>query len=275
MTLKPHKHRIVNTESWKQICPPKKGDAQWRDGRSAKELAKYITGSLPAVPTEIENALAALIPSDASFDWDAEYVTPLPGTGEGRNHDAVFYNDQLLVTIEAKVDETLGNLVEEELQNASVNKLQRVGSLLGMLFQGGFKDYRDLRYQLLTAATGTLIEADRLHLSTAVMIVLVFKSSSDVNQEKLDANHKDVADFLTATGAYDESGFKVIPNHTNIKLYFKEIVVHFHDRGDNTTPKPDDPHKAPSDKEREVLMRRFEAIMESNKDVFRRLAEDD
>ena len=270
MTLKPHKNGIVNTESWKQIRPPKKGDAQWRDGRSAKELAKYITEALPAVPTEIENALAPLVPSDASFDWDAKYVTPLPGIGEGRNHDAVFYNDQLLVTIEAKADETLGNLVKEELQNASVNKLQRIGSLLGMLFQSGFKNYRDLRYQLLTAATGTLIEAQRLHVNTAVMIVLVFQSHGNVTQEKLDPNHKAVVDFLAATGAYDESGFKVIPNHTNIKLYFKEIVVSFHDRED-TTPKPDDP----SDEERDALMRRFNAIMERNRDVFRRLAEDD
>ena len=257
MTLKPHKHGIVTVESWKQLRPPKKGDIQWRDGRSAKELAKYITGSFPAVPTEIEQALAALIPSDASFDWDAEYVTPLPGTGEGRNHDAIFHNDQLLVTIEAKVDETLGNRVGEELQNASVNKLQRVGALLGMLFREGFKGYQDLRYQLLTAATGTLIEAERLHLHTAVMIVLVFKNS-DASQEKLDANHRDVADFLTATGAYDEAGFKVIPNHTDVKLYFKEIVV----------------SNDPSD-ERAELIRRFEDIMERNQEVFQRLAEDD
>ena len=78
MILKKHAKDIVDVESWKRHCPPKKGDIQWREGRSAKELAKYITKALPDVPVEIETALKTIVPQEASFDWDAEYVTALP-----------------------------------------------------------------------------------------------------------------------------------------------------------------------------------------------------
>jgi hypothetical protein len=230
MILKKHAKDIVDVESWKRHCPPKKGDIQWREGRSAKELAKYITKALPAVPVEIETALKAIVPQDASFDWDAEYVTALPGKGEGRNHDGILYNNDIVVTIEAKADETLGNLIEEEMNNASVNKLYRISKMLGYLFDGGFKKYSKLRYQLLTASVGTIIEAERRkadckELNTAVLFVLVFKTNGDISEEKLISNHKDIENFLEATNAYDEDGFKVIPNNTGIKLYFKEIIL--------------------------------------------------
>jgi hypothetical protein len=230
MELKKHAKGVIDVESWQQHCPPKKGDLQWRDGRSAKELAKYITESLPAVPAEIESVLKTIVPMDATFDWDAEYVTPLPGKGEGRNHDGILYGDDIVVTIEAKADETLGNLIEEEMNTASVNKLYRISKMLGYLFDGGFKKYSKLRYQLLTASVGTIIEAERRkadckELDTAVLFVLVFKTNGDISEEKLISNHKDIENFLEATKAYDEDGFKVIPNNTGIKLYFKEIIL--------------------------------------------------
>ena len=231
MKLNRHPQNIVDPDSWKQVCPPKKGDIQWRDGRSAKELAKYMTKCLPAIPTEIEQALEKIASPISQFDWDAEYVTALPGKGEGRNHDAILYNDDIVITIEAKADETLGNLIDEEIQNASVNKLNRISKLLEYIFGGGFKEYHGLRYQLLTAAVGTLLEVehqnkeDGKHIKTAVMLVLVFKTNGDVTEEKIASNHKDIENFLEATNAYDENGLKVIPNNTGTKLYFKEIVL--------------------------------------------------
>lgn len=225
MLLKKHPKNIVDPNSWYNVCPPKKGARQWADGRSAKELAKYMTRQLPLVPVEIENAVNSIVPASAKFDWDAEYVTNLPCTGEGRNHDAILYNEDIVITIEAKADETLGNLIDEEIKTASVNKLQRISSLLGYIFKGGFKDYQKLRYQLLTASVGTILEAQNKKCKTAVLIVLVFKSNGKVTEEKVTSNHKDVEAFLNATKAYEENGLYVIPNHTDIKLYFKEIVV--------------------------------------------------
>lgn len=225
MKLNNHPKKIVDCDSWYNICPPKKGEKQWVDGRSAKELAGYITASLPFVPAEIENSLNKILPVNAEFDWDAEYVTNLPGTGEGRNHDAIFFNNDIVITIEAKADETLGNLIEKELENASVNKLCRIGSLLKYIFKDGFKDYRNLRYQLLTASVGTILEAENKNCKTAMMIVLVFKSNGNVDEEKINSNHKDIEAFLDATKAYEENGLYVIPNNTDVKLYFKEIII--------------------------------------------------
>ena len=225
MKLNQHHKKIVTIDDWYKICPPKKGEKQWVDGRSAKELAKYLTGKIPFVPTEIENAVNAVVPADAEFDWDAEYVTNLPGVGEGRNHDAILFNKDIVITIEAKADETLGNLIKEEIKNASVNKLYRISNLLEYLFKGGVKNYQNLRYQLLTASVGTLLEAKNKNCKTAVLIVLVFKSNGKVTEEKVVANHRDVEAFLNATESYEENGLYIIPNNTDIKLYFKEIVI--------------------------------------------------
>ena len=62
-------------------------------------------------------------------------------------------------------------------------------------------------------------------IHTAVMLVLVFKTSGDVEEEKLASNHRDIENFLKTANAYDESGFKAILNSTDIKLYFKELIL--------------------------------------------------
>ena len=225
MKFREHSKCIVNVESWKQVKPPKKGDLQWRDGRSAKELAKYMTNAFPIIPAEIENILQNFVSVNATFDWDAEYVTLLPKKGEGRNHDAILYNDDILVTVEAKADETLGKLIGEEMQKASINKLSRISMLLEYLFEDGFNQYHNLRYQLLTAAVGTILEAKRKNIDTAVMLVLVFKTNGDITEEKIASNHKDIENFFAATNAIDENGLKVIPNKANKNLYYKEIIL--------------------------------------------------
>lgn len=223
---KDHPKNIVDVDSWKEICPPKKKDKQWKEKRSAFELANYMTKNFPLVPKEIEDTLKAFVSCDTDFKWDAEYATPLPCTGEGRNHDAILLSDNnIVVTIEAKADEPLGNTIEKEIKNASVNKLQRIGKLLDYLFKADFNKYHELRYQLLTAAAGTLIEAERKKVPVAVMLVIVFETTGDVKPEKLEANRKDIDAFLKAVNSHEKNGLMLIPNNTDIELYFKKIVI--------------------------------------------------
>lgn len=224
MKLNAHKKGVVDLKTWKKECPPKES-YQWKDKRSAKLLAEYITTNLPQVPIEIEKALSSIVDTNAVFDWDAEYVTALPGRGEGRNHDAVFFNEDILVSIEAKVDEPLGDLISEQIKGATVNKLHRISEMLGFIFKDGFSEYGNLRYQLLTASVGTLLEAKERKVEKAVLLVLIFKTEGESDDEKLKGNSNDIAQFLKATNAKDEDGLKVIPNNTDIKLYFKEIVI--------------------------------------------------
>jgi len=228
MKLNAHVNQIVDCDSWKQHRPPKKPDIQWKDGRSAKELARFVTTSLPDMPSEIEGKLVTFVDETAVFDWDAEYVTELPGIGEGRNHDAVFFNEDIVVCIEAKADETLGNLIQEEMRNASVNKLGRISDLLKMIFKGGFKEYGNLRYQLLTASTGAILEAKKRGVKTVILLVIVFKSEEHTTKEKIENNNADIQRFLNATAAVDCNGLKKIPNNSDINLYFDKIEIELH-----------------------------------------------
>ena len=225
MKLNPHEKNIIDCDSWKAIKPPKKPDIQWKDGRSAKELARYITSTLPNMPLEMENILKEFVGQDAAFDWDAEYVTQLPGSGEGRNHDAIFCNEDIVVCVEAKADETLGNLISEEMKETSVNKLGRIVSLLKLIFKDGFKHYGSLRYQLLTASAGTIIEAQNRGKKNAILLVIVFKSEKHTTAEKVESNARDIQNFLEAVNAIDYKNLKKIPNNTDINLYFGKIEI--------------------------------------------------
>jgi hypothetical protein len=130
-----------------------------------------------------------------------------------------------VITIEAKADEPLGNRIGEELQHASVNKLHRISTMLNCLFPGGFRNYEQLRYQLLTASVGTLLEARKRNASKALLLVLVFRTNGRVEAGKLEENAGDIRAFLQATKAREENGLMEIPNNTDIKLYFREIVI--------------------------------------------------
>ena len=67
----------------KALAPPMGGDKQWVDGRSAKELAKYMTKSLPTIPGEIAACLDYFVEEKDMFEWNAEYVTDFAAIKSG------------------------------------------------------------------------------------------------------------------------------------------------------------------------------------------------
>ncbi|WP_297423946.1 hypothetical protein [Clostridium sp.] len=69
------------------MAPPKRKDLHWKDGRSAKELAKYILSSNRNIPIELEKILNDMSCKDnTDFIGEPEAVTQLLGRGLGRNH---------------------------------------------------------------------------------------------------------------------------------------------------------------------------------------------
>ena len=84
--------KIKDLDTWFKVSPPKKNELHWVEGRSAKELARYMTTSLPLMPKELEDILSKFINKDSELNFDAEFVTSFSefnlGKGEGRNHDA-------------------------------------------------------------------------------------------------------------------------------------------------------------------------------------------
>lgn len=232
---------IATLTDWLSLAPPMGGLDQWRDGRSAKELARYITESLPQMPKELEQLLCSFSRMDSTFDWSAEYVTDFQkygyGRGNGRNHDLILYNDDIFVGIEAKADEEFGkNTIAKELVKATENKKLRIDRLVSLVFGDETENHLTLRYQLLTACAGVLLEAKQRKLRNALMVVLVFlKDGTDGNgrpyycEEKRMRNNMDWEQFLSQLCAVQTSGgcYKAaVPGACKeIDLYLHKIEI--------------------------------------------------
>lgn len=234
---------INNPNEWKRIAPPMGGDKQWKPGRSAMELANYMTKTLPNMPSEIEEVLLNFTNVNAEFDWAAEYVTKLTsfglGRGEGRNHDAFLWNSDVVVGIEGKADEPLGSeYIRDALKSESVNKLHRLQGMVEMLFSGKPEAHGNIRYQLVTASVATILEATKRNVKNAVLLVIVFKKpgynedpipKKYFSEEKIQKNNEDIEAFIKETKAKEQNGMYLIPTaygkETGINLYFKKIEI--------------------------------------------------
>ncbi len=232
---------INSLENWFFLAPPMGGMTQWKDGRSAKELARYITGSLPQMPKEVEQVLSCFSKPDAAFDWSAEHVTDFAhfgyGRGMGRNHDAVVYNRDVFMGIEAKADEPFGDkTIQDEMKNAGDNKLLRIRKLVELVFGDEPENHLDLRYQLLTACGGVLLEAKKREVKNAVLLVLVFlKAGTDAEgnayytEENRQRNNEDWRCFLEQIKAeITPQGCYKVPTQgacCGINMYVQKIEI--------------------------------------------------
>jgi hypothetical protein len=210
---------VQGVDNWTR---PKKPELQWKDGRSAKELAKAWFAT-PVCPPAVSDLLASR-PETAGITltegWP-EYTTPLPERGEGRNHDLLLlgrrHNEQVVVAIEAKVDEPFGPNIGEywtaAQQSGKPTRVpQRIEALLGMVFGPNARPdqapWKDLRYQLLTMVAGTALEADRQKASTAVAIIHEFHTEL-ASPDRLAANGADLNAFMSVL--LSQPGFRVVP----------------------------------------------------------------
>jgi hypothetical protein len=121
------------------------------------------------------------------LEGQPEFVTPLPQPGEGRNHDlwlrASCAAGPVTICVEAKADETFGDLVGEAVEkakrrNPSAGLPARIAALLEVLFAQKCNPedlpWRGFRYQLITAFAGTAIQAARDGSRTAALVVQEF-----------------------------------------------------------------------------------------------------
>lgn len=227
---------ITDVDSWFEKAPPMGGEKQWRDGRSAKELARYMTEKYPCMPTELEKLLLNFTDADACFDMKAEYVTDLAsyglGRGEGRNHDAFLFGKDVVVGIEGKADESLGEqYVAEAYADASDNKKHRIDGMVDMLYgvDTAPESLFGIRYQLLTASAATLLEANSKKSDTAVLVVLVFKKKGCYSYVKIRQNNDDIDTFLKSMNAVEYNDCYAITasygKQNGIRFYFKKIEI--------------------------------------------------
>lgn len=205
--------KIESLTEWFDKCPPQKGIAHWKDGRSAKETAKLWLSTIPAEFLEIVK------PFDLKFNvCSPEYVTKFDKNGgNGRNHDLIILAENeatkpVVITIESKVDEPYGDSVSITYNKAEKRfeknerslGIKRIIDLEFALFGDKHNDLSHIRYQLITAVAGTIAEAKKQKTKTAILLIQT-SITSDIDENKYEANQKDLDSFLYAfsSGAYN------------------------------------------------------------------------
>ena len=226
MKIKISKNNIITTvEEWYQFAPPKAKGKHWKDGRSAKSLAQFMTDKNQV--KKLEDILVELkYGTNGVISCTPEANTVLPCKGNGRNHDLLMIGEDFVVGIEAKVSEPFGEEISTELIEASDNKKGRIDKLANELFGckiNEVKDGLELRYQLLTGVYGTLLEAENNKKSKALFLVIVFTDGlTSEDENAVNRNNDDFKNFCQQIGLSAEGGTIC---KSNVALTIKKVEI--------------------------------------------------
>ena len=216
---------ITTVEEWYQFAPPKAKGKHWKDGRSAKSLAQFMTDKNQV--KKLEDILVELeYDTNGVISCTPEANTVLPCKGNGRNHDLLMIGEDFVVGIEAKVSESFGEEISTELIEASDNKKNRIDTLANKLFGckiNEVKDGLELRYQLLTGVYGTLREAEKNKKSKALFLVIVFTDGITREDENaVNRNNDDFKNFCKCINLSEEGGTIC---KSNVALTIKKVEI--------------------------------------------------
>ena len=180
---------IESVDRWFEYAGPTRGSDHWKDGKSAKELAKFII--------EDDGGNKILEYLEISFDGLVncypEYTTRLPAKGGNRNHDLLLVaeDNSFLIGVEAKSDESFDRYYKD-LKPFSENRKRRIEELSSLVFNDKDFDVSNLRNQLLTGTGGTLIEAKNRDIKKIYFLALVLnKKDFDYDDRQIKRNEED------------------------------------------------------------------------------------
>jgi hypothetical protein len=224
MKLTQKNNSITCLGDWERFAGPKRPE-QWVRGRSAYEFANAWCKDGVAVPP----AMAELLDSHEATRG-VRLVEGIPEArirfdqrgGEPRNADLALRGEgpdgPVAITIEAKADESFGQLVSEALADALDRGLEansgaiaRVQNLVASLLPPRGADkrsrpaLRNLRYQLLTAAAGTLSYAREIGAARALLVIHEFVTDR-TKDSKHDANARELDLFVKRMSAGEVDG---------------------------------------------------------------------
>ena len=224
--------RITDVELWLKVAPPKKGVAQWKDGYSAKEFAKFVIGntkSFTEIIEEVVNSTVGYVPH--SFTGEPEATTDLPPLGSRgpREHDMLLIDKRIVIGIEAKVNEPFGDkTILQESETTSTDKKARIAWLLETILPEGRglneKEVGGLQYQLFTATAGTLLEAVRNNKKECIFLVLSFHPE---NEPINGVNKKSFEDFVKMVCGENQNCKEFKVEGEDIKCWFIERDIAF------------------------------------------------
>ena len=180
-------------DHWFAVAPPKGGEAHWRTGRSARELADAWCGSAgPCVPDEVDQLLRShpdLVDVIVERAFPEQQIRFDDLRGEPRNADLAIEardrNGVVAITIEGKADESFDRRVSAVLQSAveriatdertaAIVRAESLSAALLPAWRTGLAHLGGLRYQLLTGIAGTLAWAQEIGATRAVFAVHEF-----------------------------------------------------------------------------------------------------
>jgi len=219
---------IRSFSDWeKHALPPDRRERHWKEGRSAFELGRCWTAyGEPAVPCELTQLLDSHeeTKSIVILSGITEHETVLPFSSFGpRCHDLALRAEQdgcaVTICLEAKADELFGGTVAEELRKAKKRPVTKFPKRLDWLTRSllGLPAFKDdqllvlsdivstLRYQLLSAVGGTLLEAKLQHATKAVFLIHEFRTTATTDA-KLDANASALNRFLRLLKSTNSDG---------------------------------------------------------------------
>jgi predicted kinase len=200
-------HEIRSIEDWFEYAPPKMGARHWKDGRSAKELARsWVRKGYASPPEEMRLLLERAFSAEITFhEAKPECVIELDGFGgEHRNCDLVVLcgvgTQCMAINVEAKADEPFGDTTVGDYYDRTADSRSNVPARIQQLSLALFGRVPDaairrLRYQLLHAAAGTLIEAAANKAKFGLFLVHEFRCPR-LNEKKLTQNSTDWENFV-------------------------------------------------------------------------------
>lgn len=199
-------HEIRSIEDWFSYAPPKMGKRHWKDGGSAKELARsWFRMGFACPPEEMRQLHENFFRTTIVFHKaEPECVIKLDDFArEHRNCDLVVHCDvgskHVVINVEAKAQEPFGDVIGKyyDRMNGSASRVpERIRQLSQALF-GRVPDeaIRKLRYQVLHAAAATLIETAANKAELGLLLVHKFRSAS-LDKDKLIQNSIDWENFV-------------------------------------------------------------------------------
>jgi predicted kinase len=207
-SLRIHKggHDIRSIDDWFEYAPPKMGARHWKDGRSAKELARsWVRRGYPCPPEELRLLLEGAFNGEITFhEAKPECVIALDDFGgEHRNCDLVLLlgiGQRMVINVEAKADEPFGDTTVGDYYDLTADSESNVPARirqLSLALFGRVPDdaIRKLQYQLLHAAAATLIEAAANKAEFGLFLVHEFRCPR-LSEKKLARNSTDWKNFV-------------------------------------------------------------------------------
>ncbi|QEF98876.1 hypothetical protein Mal15_29340 [Stieleria maiorica] len=228
---------IVDLQSWFENAPPAGGAAQWKDYRSAKELARAWcdSGSMEC-PHELKEALdrdpatrgltieQAVAEMEIGFD---EF------RGGKRNADLALWGTasaghRVAVTVEAKADESLGPTVQKQLDDAPIDRGSNIPTRVerlscGIVGHSVDDEIKPLRYQLFHALAATAKLAKTTDATHGILMIHEFVSLT-LDFEKFTENANDLNKFIQAIPGWETATLKCGDLLTPIQLPGSESV---------------------------------------------------